>query len=169
MTHDSFQIGPHGFTPHENDVGIFGCLLRLSEHFLPGLDDVVACHQCTFPPTLRRRSLPPSLPASRRARRSCVASCRHFGSPRACRCSRGEDNHLGEFPSPQTSWQEKNGDVEFENLKLYVSIFLLQGLAMSQTSDTLAAKTLQSYICDVQNKIPHNSTTSNHLTGPKFV
>ena len=41
-----------------------------------------------------------------------------------------------------------------KHFKFHISIFLLQGLAMSRTPNTLAAKSLQSYICDLQNKIP---------------
>ena len=41
-----------------------------------------------------------------------------------------------------------------KHLKFHISIFLLQGLAMSRTPNTLAAKSLQSYICNRQIKIP---------------
>ena len=101
------------------DIESSHCLL--SGHFLPGLHGIVACHQCTSPPTFWM-SLPRSSPPYQMRhkidalRRSCDASPRYFGVRRACSCSHGQCNPLAEWTSPQ----------------LPFSIFILQGLTMWQ-------------------------------------
>ena len=130
------------FTPRGRDVGSWRSLLRLFQHFLHGLDDVVGCHQCMFPPSGCRRWLPLFWPASQTVRQSYDAFCPHFGALRRS-CSHAPNSHLARCRSRQTSqiatpcrcrghrtlWQQRHG----------------------------------------QNKIPWNSwTTSDHLTGPKL-